>query len=54
MKDKYDNISWWIYDTNYGEYCTKIYSAEDHNTVLEDLKTAGDLYDYLVKIEGEE
>ena len=52
MKDEYDNISWWIYDTDYGREGAKIYSAEDENVVLEDLKTPELLYDYLVKIQG--
>lgn len=53
MKDEYDNISWWIYDTDYGREGAKIYSSEDENVVLEDLKTPELLYDYLVKIQGE-
>ncbi len=59
MKDKYDNIEWWIYETSYGKHCTKIYSAEDHNIVLEDITSPELLYDYLMKcfiedLEGED
>ena len=50
--DDYENdwISWWCYDTEFGknEDLTTIYDRSGEVAIAE-LKTAEDLYDYLVK-----
>jgi len=45
--DKAEWIAWWIYDTNFGQSMTEIY--DNDNNVIADLKTAGELYDFLTK-----
>ena len=44
--DKAEWIAWFVYDTNFGEDHTEIYDSE--NNVVADLKTARELYDYLI------
>lgn len=46
--DEFDNIPWWIYETDYGsrENMTKIYKVGT-GEVIADIKTAEDLYDFL-------
>jgi len=47
MEDSGGYISWWIYETNYGESGTEIYNMD--NSLYVDIKTAEDLYDFLIK-----
>lgn len=53
MNDDTDWISWWVYETNYGEHMTKIYDNEEDGNVIADLKTASDLYDFLMQNGGD-
>ena len=50
MNDTFDTISWWIFETDYGrrESMTQIYDARTKE-VIADIKTAEDLYDYVIK-----
>lgn len=43
--DKSNTICWWIYETDFGKRNTEIYNSDD--SVMADIKTAEDLYDYL-------
>lgn len=48
MCDRYENISWWIYETKYGAKTPHIYDAETHE-LLYNLDTSDKLYDYLIE-----
>lgn len=45
--DKSNTIYWWIYETDFGEHGTEIYNSD--GIVYVDIKTAADLYDYLMR-----
>ena len=47
---EYPNISWWIYETDYGrnKEMNKIYNS-DGKTIYKSLDSAEDLYDYLIE-----
>ena len=53
MKDKYDNIDWWLYEAPTAD-CYKIWWDEGGKEVTRDLTTLSNLYDYLVEIAEEE
>ena len=44
--DKGEWISWWVYETNYGAEHTEVYDKDGN--VIADIKTAADLYDFLI------
>ena len=50
--DADEYIPWWIYDTNYGKDHTEIFWTFDGENsqpkVIADIKTAEDLYDFLI------
>ena len=48
MDDDGGWISWWIYDCDFGENHTEIYNNNDE--VMADIKTAEDLYNYLIEL----
>ena len=58
MGDKYENISWWLYDTDAGrnkDMCKITFGEPDDPDYKEwDILTAGDLYDYIVEEQREE
>lgn len=53
MKDKYNNIDWWLYEAPTAE-CYKIWWDEGGKEVSRDLSALSNLYDYLVEIAEEE
>lgn len=53
MKDKYNNIDWWLYEAPAAE-CYKIWWDEGDKEICRDLSSLGTLYDYLVEIAEEE
>ena len=52
MKDKYDNIDWWLFEAPLSESYT-IWWNEDGKEVSRDLSDPEALYDYLVEIAEE-
>lgn len=52
MKDIYEMISWWIYETNFGKENYEIYNED--GTIYKSILTAEDLYDYLEELQDEE
>lgn len=53
MDDEHGNISWWCWTTYFGrdEEMTQIFNED--GSVYKDIKTAEDLYDYLVELSEE-
>lgn len=53
MEDKYENIAWWVYDTDGGkltDMCKITYGEPDDPDYKEwDIRTPSDLYDYLME-----
>ena len=44
--DKGEWISWWCFETGYGESKTEVYDRDDN--VIANIKTPEDLYDFLI------
>ena len=44
--DKAEWISWWVFETNYGENHTKVYKNDE---IIADIKTPEQLYDFLIE-----
>lgn len=51
MEDRYDTISWWIYETKYGKDKPNIYDSKTKE-LLHVLDTPEKLYIYLEEIRG--
>jgi len=48
FNDKFNNISWFVYETDFGKKCKELHIVENNGKKLE-LKDSGDLYDWLIK-----
>lgn len=53
MEDKYNTVSWWIYETKYGKSSPNIYDS-NLKEVAYCLDTPEKLYDYLEEVGGME